>query len=149
MGESLLLLTLAAAGLLGGNDAVGIAALVALGVRAVGSAPLLEGTAHHSLHLGILFLVLSLLLNALSTGQQALTLFSRMVGTPAGLLSLVVGFYSTRMAADGITLMQRQPEALLGLVMGSLIGVWVLGGVPVGPLVAAGIVQLLLRVWPR
>lgn len=145
MWESLLLLTLGALGLAGGNDAVGLAALLALAVRELGPPGSVEATARHSTQLGILFLVLGLLLPAVSGVAGAPELFSRVVLTRPGLLSLLVGLISSRLAADGVALMQDRPEVLLGLVVGSLAGVWALGGIPVGPLVAAGLVALLGR----
>lgn len=145
MWESLLLLTLGALGLASGNDAVGLASLLAAAVRAVGPPGSEEAMARQSTQLGVLFLVLGLLLPAVGGLARAPQLFSRVLLTPTGLLSLLVGLVSTRLAADGVALMQARPEVLLGLVVGSLAGVWLVGGIPVGPLVAAGLVALLAR----
>lgn len=145
MWESLLLVALGALGLLGGNDAVGLAALLALALRTLGPPGTVEGVARHSTELGILFLVLGLLLPAVSGVAGAPELFGRVALTRTGLLSFMVGLVSSRLAADGVSLMRDRPEVLLGLVLGSLAGVWALGGIPVGPLVAAGLVALLGR----
>lgn len=144
-----MLLAIAAVGLVGGNEAVGLAALLALGVRGFGSQSMLQATSRITLDLGIVLLVLSLLLTALSTGTRAGELFGRVVLTRTGLVSVLIGFFSSRLASDGVDLMQRSPETLVGLVLGSLAGVWALGGIPVGPLVAAGLVSLLLRLVGR
>lgn len=128
MWELLLLLVLSAVGLTSGNDAVGLAALLALFVRELGPPGSLEATARHSTELGVLFLVLGLLLPAVSGAVRAPELFSRVLLTPTGLLSLAVGLIASRLAADGVALMQARPEVLMGLVAGSLAGVWLLGG---------------------
>lgn len=145
MWESVLLLTLSALGLAGGNEAVGLAALLALAVRAVGPPGMAEGVARHATQVGVLLLVLGLLLPAVSGTVGAPQLFARVALTRTGLVSFVVGLVSSRLAADGIALMRERPEVLLGLVVGSLTGVWALGGIPVGPLVAAGLVALVAR----
>ncbi|MGV8429073.1 DUF441 family protein [Pseudomonas aeruginosa] len=41
-------------------------------------------------------------------------------------------------------LMGEQPILVTGLLIGTIIGVAFLGGIPVGPLIAAGILALLL-----
>ena len=145
MWEFVLLLTLGALGLASGNDAVGLAAFLTLALRELGPPDSLEVTARHSTQLGILFLVLGLLLPAVAAVAGAPELFSRVVLSRTGLVSVLVGLISSRLAADGVALMQSRPEVLLGLVVGSLAGVWLLGGIPVGPLVAAGLVALLAR----
>ncbi|VTR52204.1 Protein of uncharacterised function (DUF441) [Actinobacillus pleuropneumoniae] len=44
----------------------------------------------------------------------------------------------------GVSLMGGQPLLVTGLLVGTIIGVALLGGVPVGPLIAAGILSLLI-----
>lgn len=44
----------------------------------------------------------------------------------------------------GVNLMGTQPSLLTGLLLGTILGVAFLGGVPVGPLIAAGILSLFI-----
>ncbi len=139
------MVALFAGGLAGGNHAVGLAAALALLLREAAPAGMLQAALRHSVELGVLFLVLGLLLPIAAGTVPAGEVVSRLFSTKLGVISVVVGIASTRLAADGLALMQARPEALLGLVAGSLAGVALLGGLPAGPLVASGLVALLWR----
>lgn len=141
----MLLVGLMAGGLVWGNDTVALAAALALVLRELAPVPLVQAALHHSVDLGILFLVLGLLLPVAMGSISVSELTRRLLSSRLGWLSLLVGLASTRLASDGYSLMQDRPEALLGLVTGSLAGVALLGGIPAGPLVAAGLVAWLTR----
>ncbi|EGT81403.1 putative protein family UPF0756, transmembrame [Haemophilus haemolyticus M19107] len=59
-------------------------------------------------------------------------------------LSISVGVLVAWLAGKGVPLMGEQPILVTGLLIGTIIGVAFLGGIPVGPLIAAGILALLL-----
>lgn len=44
----------------------------------------------------------------------------------------------------GVSLMSAYPTLVTGLLIGTILGVAFLGGVPVGPLIAAGILSLII-----
>ncbi|MEG7498880.1 DUF441 family protein, partial [Enterobacter hormaechei] len=44
----------------------------------------------------------------------------------------------------GVTLMSSQPSLVAGLLVGTVLGVALFRGVPVGPLIAAGLVSLFI-----
>ena len=58
--------------------------------------------------------------------------------------SIVVGIFVAWLAGQGVDLMTNQPVLVTGLMIGTVIGVSFFGGIPVGPLIAAGILALLL-----
>ena len=145
MAERALLVGLVAGGMAWGNDTVALAATLALILRELGPPSLLQLVLRHSVDLGILFLVLGLLLPVAIGSFPVADLATRLLSSRVGWLSVLVGLASTRLASDGFSLMQDRPEALLGLVAGSLAGVALLGGIPAGPLVAAGLVAWLSR----
>ena len=60
---------------------------------------------------------------------------------PANLLS---ADYSPLLNGRGVTLMSSQPGIVAGLLVGTVLGVALFRGVPVGPLIAAGLVSLFL-----
>ena len=60
------------------------------------------------------------------------------------LLAIVVGVVVAWLAGKGVPLMGEQPVLVTGLMVGTIIGVAFLGGIPVGPLIAAGILALLV-----
>ena len=55
-----------------------------------------------------------------------------------------VGLFVAWLGGRGVTLMTRQPNVVAGLLIGTIAGVALLRGVPVGPLIAAGILSLLI-----
>ena len=59
-------------------------------------------------------------------------------------LSISVGVLVAWLAGKGVPLIGEQPILVTGLLIGTIIGVAFLGGIPVGPLIAAGILALLL-----
>lgn len=60
------------------------------------------------------------------------------------LLAIVVGIFVSWLGGRGVSLMGAQPTIVGGLLIGTIIGVSLFRGVPVGPLIAAGIVSLFL-----
>lgn len=63
-----------------------------------------------------------------------------------GLAALVGGLVATRLNLSGLRLLQEQPSIMVALVVGCILGVVWLGGIPVGPLMAAGLAALLLGI---
>ena len=60
------------------------------------------------------------------------------------LLAIVIGILVSWLGSRGVTLMSNQPSTVAGLLVGTIIGVALFRGVPVGPLIAAGILSLLV-----
>ncbi|GLR08106.1 hypothetical protein COO59_07545 [Mixta theicola] len=60
------------------------------------------------------------------------------------LLAIVVGIVVSWLGGRGVTLMSSQPTIVGGLLIGTIIGVSLFRGVPVGPLIAAGLVSLFI-----
>ena len=57
------------------------------------------------------------------------------------LTAFAVGILVAWLAGRGVPLMSTRPELVTGLLVGTIIGVAFLGGIPVGPLIAAGILS--------
>jgi uncharacterized membrane protein (DUF441 family) len=97
------------------------------------------------LEVGLLLLMLSVLTpfarGKVTFGELKDSLFSW-----PGLLAFLGGILATYMNGDGLRLLKNQPELLVGLVLGSIIGIVFFNGVPVGPLMAAGLAAFLLKV---
>ncbi len=58
------------------------------------------------------------------------------------LVAIAVGVIVS--AGGGVTLMGSQPQLVAGLLVGTVLGVALFRGVPVGPLIAAGLVSLIV-----
>jgi uncharacterized membrane protein (DUF441 family) len=100
--------------------------------------PLLE---RRGLELGLLFLILSILVPLANGRVSERDIIYNMTSLP-GILAIAGGAVATYLNTIGIRLMKMDPEIVFGLVIGSIIGIVFLHGVPVGPLMAAGIAAL-------
>ncbi len=60
------------------------------------------------------------------------------------LLAIAVGLLVAWLGGRGVKLMSNQPDVVAGLLIGTVAGVALLRGVPVGPLIAAGILSVLI-----
>ncbi|MFZ5649473.1 MAG: DUF441 domain-containing protein [Bacillota bacterium] len=103
--------------------------------------PLLE---RRGLEVGLLFLLLSILVPIAQGVVTEKDLFYNMTSLP-GMLAIIGGAVATHMNSEGIKLLGTRPEIIFGLVIGSIFGIVFFHGVPVGPLMAAGIAALYME----
>ncbi len=104
--------------------------------------PLVE---RRGLEIGLLFLMLAVLVpfaKGKISGNDILSSFT----TLPGLFALLGGALATFMNKQGLTMLKLDPELMVGLVIGSIIGIIGFGGIPVGPLMAAGLTAFFLSV---
>lgn len=125
-------------GLTSGNDVTAVAAGMLLLLHVAGLWGALAFLNEHAVNLGVTFLVVGLLL-PFATGQVTLTQTLAGLFRPAGIIAILIGAWSAWLAAEGLSFLKLQPEALVGLIIGSVLGVYFLQGIPTGPLVAAGL----------
>lgn len=132
------------AGIVGGNELIAISGggLVLLSLFAPPIA--FEFIDRLGVPVGVVFLTLGLLL-PFATGKLGFSALTHTIFSPTGVISILIGVFSSYLAADGIKLLVIHPEVMIGLVIGTIIGVSFFGGIPVGPLVAAGFGALIFR----
>jgi uncharacterized membrane protein (DUF441 family) len=53
------------------------------------------------------------------------------------------------MAREGVELMKKSPEVMIGLLLGTIVGTAFFDGIPVGPLVAAGFAAFIINLFAR
>jgi UPF0756 membrane protein CGSHiGG_08995 len=139
---ALLLVILIILGLLSHNSAITISAAVLLIMQQTflsSHIPLLE---KYGVKIGIIILTIGVL-SPLVSGKIQLPDLSGFLSWKMA-LSISVGMLVAWLAGKGVPLMGEQPILVTGLLIGTIIGVAFLGGIPVGPLIAAGILALLL-----
>lgn len=109
--------------------------------------PMLE---RRGLELGLLFLMLSVLI-PLVNGQVRLADLWLTFLTPSGLFAVIGGVLATSLNGQGLALLKEEPQIMVGLVLGSILGIVLFRGIPVGPLMAAALASLLLKMmnWLR
>ncbi|GAB6182144.1 DUF441 domain-containing protein [Desulfotomaculum defluvii] len=96
------------------------------------------------LEVGLIFLMLSVLVPLAHDNIIYRDLVEKTI-SPQGLLALIGGALATHMNGEGLKLLKLDPQLIFGMVMGSILGIVFLGGIPIGPLMAAGLTALFLE----
>jgi len=146
MGGEGILLILIIIGLVGKAPLIAASACILLVLKLTSLThyfPLIE---RRGLELGLLFLMLSVLIPFAGGTITFKELRSSLFSLP-GILALAGGALATYMNGDGLRMLKDQPELLIGLVAGSIIGIVFLKGIPVGPLMAAGLTAFFLKLF--
>ncbi|HAU31153.1 MAG TPA: DUF441 domain-containing protein [Desulfotomaculum sp.] len=97
------------------------------------------------LEIGLLFLLLSILVPVATEKITRNEILYSFFSLP-GILATLGGALATYLNGDGLKLLQIDPEIIFGIVIGSIIGITFFGGIPVGPLMAAGLTALFLNI---
>jgi uncharacterized membrane protein (DUF441 family) len=98
------------------------------------------------LEFGLLFLTITVLVPFASGKISSKEILSVFTSVP-GILALIGGALATYMNGKGLDLLQMDPGLIVGLVIGSILGILFLRGIPVGPLMAAGITAFLYKIF--
>lgn len=97
------------------------------------------------LEIGLLFLLLSILVPVATEKITKNEILYSFLSLP-GILAILGGALATYLNGDGLKLLQIDPEIIFGVVIGSIIGITFFHGIPVGPLMAAGLTALFLNI---
>lgn len=138
----LVLFAVAIASIIGGNNLVAIASGGMFILCLIAPPSVFSILDRFGVPAGVTFLTVGLLL-PFATGNLGLSAVTQTLWSRAGIIAILVGTASSYLAAGGIRLLMAHPEVMVGLVIGSIIGVSFFGGIPVGPLVAAGLTAAL------
>jgi len=132
-------------GLVGKSSILATAACILLIMKLLNLQTFFPLVERRGLEIGLLFLMLSVLVpfaKGKISGNEVLSSFT----TVPGILALLGGALATYMNKQGLTMLKLDPELIVGLVIGSIIGIVGFGGIPVGPLMAAGLTAFFLTV---
>lgn len=143
---TLLLILILLLGILGNSNIIAAAATILLLVQFVDMPRLFPILERRGLELGLLFLVISVLVPFAAGKVPASHIFRSFFSWP-GLIAIVSGALATHLNSQGLDLLKDKPQLMIGLVIGSIIGIVFLGGIPVGPLMAGGIAALLVKLF--
>ncbi|MFF2911186.1 DUF441 domain-containing protein [Paenibacillus sp. NPDC057934] len=140
---SLLLLGLAALGIVSNNSPVTIAMVVLLLIRVLGLHQAFPWLEKYGLTIGIIILTIGVM-TPLASGRISLQTIGQSFLHWKSLAAIGIGILVAYLGGRGAILMGNQPTVVAGLLIGTVIGVAFFKGVPVGPLIAAGILSLLI-----
>lgn len=140
---ALVLLLLAALGVISNNATVTISMIVLLLLRVLNlhkTFPFLE---KYGITIGVIILTIGVM-TPIASGKISLQEILKSFTHWQSLLAIGVGMFVAYLGARGVTLMSTNPLIVTGLLIGTILGVAFFKGVPVGPLIAAGILSLIL-----
>jgi uncharacterized membrane protein (DUF441 family) len=146
MKGEILLVILILVGMIGRSHIITTAACILLIVKLVALDRFLPTIERRGLELGLLFLTMGVLVPFASERISAKDIGSVFTSIP-GILALMGGAIATYMNGKGLALLKIDPELIVGLVIGSIFGILFMRGIPVGPLMAAGITAFLLKLF--
>jgi uncharacterized membrane protein (DUF441 family) len=142
--DNLLLLVIMTLGLVFNNNLVAAGAGSLLVLKLAKFYTLLQLLERRALDVGLLFLLVAVLapFSLDKVGVKDIWLTFQSV---KGWLAVIGGVTAAYVCGQGMVLLQVQSEIVVGLVVGTVIGVSLLRGIPVGPLAAAGVTALLFN----
>lgn len=143
--DNLLLLIIFGIGLVFNNHLIASAAGSLLVLKLTKFQSILHIFERRATDIGLLFLLIAVLipfaLDRVGVKEIWLTFKSL-----SGIFAIIGGVIAAYLCGQGMILLKFQPEVVVGLVIGTVIGVALLKGIPVGPLAAAGVTALLLNI---
>lgn len=141
--DNLPLLIILVLSVLGNNQSVSVAAGFLLLVKLLGFDswfPVLESK---GMNVGITILTIAIL-TPLATGRISMSDIMQAFKSPIGIIALVSGVFVAWCAGRGLIFINASPDMVTFLVLGTVVGVCFLQGVAIGPLIAGGLVSLVL-----
>ncbi len=139
----LILLALAALGFVSHNTTVAVSILILIIIRVTPLSGLFPWIEKQGLTVGIIMLTVGVMAPIASGSLPASTLLHAFVHWKS-LVAIAVGVFVSWLGGRGVALMGSQPTIVAGLLVGTVLGVALFRGVPVGPLIAAGLVSLFI-----
>lgn len=140
---SITLLFFALLGIISKNNSITIAAVFLLLLRVTNIHQVFPMIEKYGLSLGIIILTIGILAPLASGSISFQELYQSFLHWKS-LAAILIGIGVAYLGGRGAQLMVAQPTIVTGLIIGTIIGVALLKGVPVGPLIAAGILSLLI-----
>ncbi|HYG59138.1 MAG TPA: DUF441 domain-containing protein [Symbiobacteriaceae bacterium] len=142
-GERVILLLLMALGVAARNALIVTSAGIVLIMQVMRLDRFFPALEKRGLEAGLILLLVSVLV-PFATGEVGWSEIKHSFTSWTGLAAIAGGVTAAVLSGYGVTLLQVKPEVIVGMVVGTIIGVLVFKGIPVGPLAAAGFTAVLL-----
>jgi uncharacterized membrane protein (DUF441 family) len=135
---NIVLIIIAALGIIANNNSLLVSGLVLLIVKNLNLSGALNFINDYSVKIGIILIMLGVLA-PLATGDLKLDKLVDNLLDPLSLLAVGMGIAVTQFTREGLGLLEASPSITINLVLGVILGVAFFNGVPSGPLIAGGI----------
>ncbi|HZG18159.1 MAG TPA: DUF441 domain-containing protein [Candidatus Bathyarchaeia archaeon] len=141
---NLILLLFLTLGIIGNNSSISISVAVLLLLRLIHFDKSFVYLERYGLQIGIIILTIGVLA-PVASGKITPDMIGKSFTDWKALVAIAVGIFVAYLGGRGAHLLTANPLIVTGLLVGTIIGVTFLRGVPVGPLIAAGILSLFLQ----
>ena len=150
MSESLPLLIIFLIGVLTKNNLLAAASAIVMVVGLLNLQRFLPILERRGVEIGLLFLTMSIL-TPFASGKVTVGKLWESLWSPIGLLAVVGGIIGSYLNGQGLDMVSVQPDVIPGILVGVIMGVLFFGGIPVGPIMAAGVTAVLVALlrWSR
>ncbi len=125
------------------NTAVTISILILLAIKLTPLAQFFPYVEKQGVQVGIIILTVAVMAPLVSGSLPASSLLKSFANWQS-VVAIIVGVFVAWLGGRGVSFMSLQPSVIGGLLIGTIIGVAFFRGVPVGPLIAAGLVSLFV-----
>ena len=146
--EYIIMLAIMICGVVGHNMSVAYAAGAVMVLKLLGLNQLIDILGDKGVRWGIILLTASIFV-PIATGKITWETILECFKSPVGIVALVVGAVVAIFGYMGVDYMKSSPEVATALIIGTMIGVFFFRGIPVGPLIASGIVYVIMSLWQK
>ncbi|KGM98033.1 membrane protein [Clostridium novyi A str. 4552] len=137
MSSKIILLILIFLSIVSKNKSLGIGTVVMLIVSFFNAKKCITFMENYFMDLGMTFLMIWMLIPIIKNPE-----FTKNIKNAfnlKGIVCFLCGAIVAVLASKGVGFLKGSTDTLTGIILGSIVGVSLLGGVPVGPLIASGI----------
>jgi len=142
--DNLLLIIILALGLAFNNNLVAASAGSLLVLKFIKLHSILLLLERRAVDIGLLFLLVAVL-TPFALDKVKVDDIWKTFQSIQGVAAVIGGVVAAYLCGQGMVLLQIRPEIVVGLVIGTIVGVSLLKGIPVGPLAAAGVTAIILN----
>ena len=146
--EYIIMLAILICGVVGHNMSVAYAAGAVILLKALGLNQVIAILGDKGVSWGIILLTAAIFV-PIATGKITWTDIIHCFQSPVGIVSLIVGAGVAIFGYLGVDYMKASPEVATALIIGTMIGVFFFRGVPVGPVIASGVVYVVMTIWQK
>lgn len=143
--DNMPLLVILVLSVIGNNHSVSLAVLALLILKLMGLTTWLPSIETYGLNIGITILTMAVL-TPLAQGRISIGDMLVAFKTQTGLIAIIVGVLVSWVATQGMYFLKASPEATTALIVGTIGGVCFLHGLAIGPLIAGGVVAMIVNV---
>lgn len=146
--EYIIMLAILICGVVGHNMSVAYAAGAVILLKVLGLNQVIDVLGDKGITWGIILLTAAIFV-PIATGKIIWADILHCFQSPVGIVSLIVGAGVAIFGYLGVDYMKASPEVATALIIGTMIGVFFFRGVPVGPLIASGVVYVVMTIWQK